>query len=94
MLTARESSTERPESGNTPRRRHDEDATMAAAGATAIVQFTWVGSGMQNDQTRSMIVAEPIPPAAHMATAPNWASVRSSSLIIVTIMRAPVQPIG
>ena len=46
------------------------------------------------DQTRSMIVAEPMPPAAHMATAPNWESERSSSLTIVTIMRAPVQPIG
>ena len=35
-----------------------------------------------------------MPPAAHMATAPTVASVRSSSLSIVTIMRAPVQPIG
>ena len=45
-------------------------------------------------QTRSMTVAEPMPPAAHMATAPHWASVRSSSLTMVTIMRAPVQPMG
>ena len=45
-------------------------------------------------QGRSKTAAKPWPPPMHIETSPQWASVRSSSCISLTVRIAPVAPTG